>query len=258
MRTITTRSPSSALGWLDACWHASSPAGVVECACTNGVPIRATGAAERGRSINLAISERGLDALRRIDLADEIMADALPMRGRMVHSVDGTLDFQPYSASGDRAINSISRAALNHALLDAAEAGPGVGPGRTRNEADVRPSARRARPVGCPRRFDDVRDASREGPLRGRRSDRSGRRRIGGARAAARRRRPRRAPRLPRLRLQGAAHPAAARRVRPRPGGVAHLAAPFVDDDRPPQPGPLVHVHPVLAQRRDGMFRRLE
>jgi kynurenine 3-monooxygenase len=84
------------------------------------------GAAERGRSINLAISERGLDALRRIDLADEIMADALPMRGRMIHPVDGPLDFQPYSISADRAINSISRAALNHALLDAAEAGPGV------------------------------------------------------------------------------------------------------------------------------------
>jgi kynurenine 3-monooxygenase len=84
------------------------------------------GTAERGRSINLAISERGLDALRRLDLADQIMADALPMRGRMIHPVHGPLDFQPYSLDGDRAINSISRAALNHALLDAAEAAPGV------------------------------------------------------------------------------------------------------------------------------------
>ena len=84
------------------------------------------GQAERGRSINLAISERGLDALRRIGLADQVMADALPMLGRMIHPVQGPLDFQPYSAGGDLAINSISRAALNHALLDAAEAAAGV------------------------------------------------------------------------------------------------------------------------------------
>jgi kynurenine 3-monooxygenase len=85
-----------------------------------------TGQAERGRSINLAISERGLDALRRIDLDAQVMADALPMRGRMIHPVSGPLDFQPYSVNGDRAINSISRGALNNALLDAATAAPGV------------------------------------------------------------------------------------------------------------------------------------
>jgi kynurenine 3-monooxygenase len=77
--------------------------------------------AERGRSINLALSERGLDALRRIGLDEKVLADALPMRGRMIHPVAGELDFQPYSADG-RAINSISRAALNNVLLDAAEA----------------------------------------------------------------------------------------------------------------------------------------
>ncbi|WP_427889629.1 FAD-dependent oxidoreductase [Kribbella sp. GL6] len=81
---------------------------------------------ERGRSINLAISERGLDALRRIGLVDEVMADALPMKGRMIHPVAGELDFQAYSASGERAINSISRGALNNALLSAASAAPGV------------------------------------------------------------------------------------------------------------------------------------
>jgi kynurenine 3-monooxygenase len=86
---------------------------------------RAT-AAERGRSINLALSERGLDALRRIDLVDTVMAPALPMHGRMMHGVDSSLTFQSYSASGDRAINSIGRGALNETLLDAAEATPGV------------------------------------------------------------------------------------------------------------------------------------
>jgi kynurenine 3-monooxygenase len=81
-----------------------------------------TGPAEAGRSINLALSERGLDALRRIGLADPVLADALPMRGRMIHPVVGPLDFQPYSADRRRAINSIGRAALNHRLLTAAVA----------------------------------------------------------------------------------------------------------------------------------------
>lgn len=86
---------------------------------------RASGA-ERGRSINLALSERGLDALRRIDLEEKVLAGALPMRGRMIHPVAGELDFQAYSADGRRAINSISRAALNNVLLDAAEVSPAV------------------------------------------------------------------------------------------------------------------------------------
>ncbi|WP_117208471.1 FAD-dependent oxidoreductase [Allorhizocola rhizosphaerae] len=81
---------------------------------------------ERGRSINLALSERGLDALRRVGLADQVMKGALPMRGRMIHPIEGELDFQPYSADGQRAINSISRGALNDALLEAALAHEGV------------------------------------------------------------------------------------------------------------------------------------
>ncbi|NES29000.1 FAD-dependent oxidoreductase [Micromonospora terminaliae] len=85
-----------------------------------------TGKVERGRSINLALSERGLDALRRIGLDRQVMTDALPMRGRMIHPVEGEPQFQSYSVAGDRAINSISRGALNNALLDAATALPGV------------------------------------------------------------------------------------------------------------------------------------
>ena len=85
-----------------------------------------TGTPERGRSINLALSERGLDALRRIGLEEQIMADALPMRGRMIHPVEGPQDFQRYSHDGEHAINSISRGALNNALLEVAEAMPGV------------------------------------------------------------------------------------------------------------------------------------
>ncbi|MDY7087625.1 MAG: NAD(P)/FAD-dependent oxidoreductase [Actinomycetota bacterium] len=82
--------------------------------------------AERGRSINLALSERGIDALRRIGLDEQVLRDALPMRGRMVHPLHGETNFQPYSVSGDRAINSIGRGALNDALLDAASATEGV------------------------------------------------------------------------------------------------------------------------------------
>lgn len=81
---------------------------------------------ERGRSINLALSERGLDALRRIGLMEEVMAPALPMHGRMMHAPDGTLTYQSYSADGTRAINSISRGSLNESLLDAAERTAGV------------------------------------------------------------------------------------------------------------------------------------
>jgi kynurenine 3-monooxygenase len=79
-----------------------------------------------GRSINLALSARGLDALERVGLADDVLAKGLAMRGRMVHDRTGQLAFQPYSADGSKAINSISRHTLNVVLLDAAAKEPGV------------------------------------------------------------------------------------------------------------------------------------
>ena len=82
--------------------------------------------AERGRSINLAISARGLAALERVGLREAALTRALPMPGRMVHPLDAPPSFRPYSADGTRAINSISRSELNAALLDCAEATPGV------------------------------------------------------------------------------------------------------------------------------------
>jgi len=86
---------------------------------------RVTGA-ERGRSINLALSARGLAAITQLGLQQEVLARALPMRGRTVHPVRGDTAYQPYSAEGTRAINSISRSELNAILLDAAEKAPGV------------------------------------------------------------------------------------------------------------------------------------
>jgi kynurenine 3-monooxygenase len=75
---------------------------------------------ERGRSINLALSVRGIDALQQIDLADEVLAAGILMRGRMIHSIRGNLAFQPYGKDDREALWSVSRAGLNRTLLNAA------------------------------------------------------------------------------------------------------------------------------------------
>lgn len=74
-----------------------------------------------GRSINLAISTRGINALQKLSLDDFILAHAVPMRGRMIHSPTGDLAFQPYGKDDSEYINSISRATLNKELMTAAE-----------------------------------------------------------------------------------------------------------------------------------------
>ena len=75
-----------------------------------------------GRSINLAISARGLHALRQIGLEEEALNMAIPMRGRVIHPVKGELAFQRYGKDDSECIHSISRGGLNQALLTAAEA----------------------------------------------------------------------------------------------------------------------------------------
>ncbi len=75
-----------------------------------------------GRSINLAISARGLKALRRAGLEDQVLAEGVRMPGRVIHPVAGDPFFTPYSADPNRAINSVSRGGLNRLLLEAAEA----------------------------------------------------------------------------------------------------------------------------------------
>ena len=74
-----------------------------------------------GRSINLAISTRGINALERLGIDDKILDQAVPMRGRMMHSLNGELTFQPYGMNDRQCINSISRATLNKALMTYAE-----------------------------------------------------------------------------------------------------------------------------------------
>ncbi len=75
-----------------------------------------------GRSINLAISERGLHACREVGLEKEVRDICIPMPGRMIHDVKGNQEFQPYSKDGQKAINSISRGDLNMLLMNAADA----------------------------------------------------------------------------------------------------------------------------------------
>jgi kynurenine 3-monooxygenase len=77
---------------------------------------------EGGRSINLALAERGLDALRRAGLETPVMAQAVMMRGRMVHMADGSEQLQRYGRDDSEVIWSVHRGRLNIALIDAAEA----------------------------------------------------------------------------------------------------------------------------------------
>lgn len=74
-----------------------------------------------GRSINLAISVRGIHALREAGLWEAMRQIIIPMKGRMMHSLSGELTFQPYGKDETEVINSISRADLNTALMNEAE-----------------------------------------------------------------------------------------------------------------------------------------
>src|SRR6478735_11294001 len=73
-----------------------------------------------GRSINLALSNRGIRALEEVGLAEELKKTAIPMHGRMMHDREGKLSFLPYGKQG-QFINSVSRAGLNKVLMTAAE-----------------------------------------------------------------------------------------------------------------------------------------
>ena len=74
-----------------------------------------------GRSINLALSTRGIHALTEAGLWQQMQNIIIPMKGRMMHSPAAGLTFQPYGKDESEVINSISRAELNIALMNAAE-----------------------------------------------------------------------------------------------------------------------------------------
>jgi len=73
-----------------------------------------------GRSINLALSDRGIKALEEVGLMDDIRKICIPMHGRYMHNADGTTAYQPYGKEGQY-INSVSRGELNCKLMDLAE-----------------------------------------------------------------------------------------------------------------------------------------
>ncbi|NOT89902.1 MAG: FAD-dependent monooxygenase [Lysobacter sp.] len=75
-----------------------------------------------GRSINLALAERGLNALRSAGVDDDVLKQAVMMRGRMVHAISGEQRLQRYGKDDSEVIWSISRGDLNIVLLNAAEA----------------------------------------------------------------------------------------------------------------------------------------
>lgn len=84
------------------------------------------GPEQRGRSINLALSIRGIHALADVGLADAVLADSILMRGRMMHALDGSLSFQTYGKDDSEALHSVSRAGLNRRLVEAAAQYPSV------------------------------------------------------------------------------------------------------------------------------------
>jgi kynurenine 3-monooxygenase len=78
-----------------------------------------------GRSINLALSDRGWKGLEGVGIAEEIKKIAIPMYGRFIHHKDGSTAYQPYGKD-QQAIYSVSRAEINMRLMDLAEQQAGV------------------------------------------------------------------------------------------------------------------------------------
>jgi kynurenine 3-monooxygenase len=79
-----------------------------------------------GKSINLALSTRGIHALKEVGLYEEIKKISIPMYGRMIHSPEGATSLQPYGKDMSEYINSVSRGELNKKLMDLAEEFPSV------------------------------------------------------------------------------------------------------------------------------------
>ncbi len=79
-----------------------------------------------GRSINLALSNRGIAALKEVGMDEYMLSQAVPMYGRMIHNLDGSTKLLPYSGRKGEFINSVSRAGLNIALMNEAEKYEGV------------------------------------------------------------------------------------------------------------------------------------
>lgn len=75
-----------------------------------------------GRSINLALANRGISPLEKVGLMDKVNAMLIPMKGRMVHDIEGNTNFQAYGQKPHEVIYSVSRRDLNILLMDEAQA----------------------------------------------------------------------------------------------------------------------------------------
>ncbi|MHA2091248.1 MAG: FAD-dependent oxidoreductase [Candidatus Kariarchaeaceae archaeon] len=73
---------------------------------------------DAGRSINLALSPRGIQTLEMVDLDQQVLQSAVQMKGRKMHATSGELSFLPYGKDDHEVLNSVSRAHLNNILLD--------------------------------------------------------------------------------------------------------------------------------------------
>jgi kynurenine 3-monooxygenase len=78
-----------------------------------------------GKSINLALSDRGWKALEIAGIAEDIRKIAIPMYNRCMHALDGTLTYQPYGVNNE-AIYSVSRGGLNQKLMNLADNYPNI------------------------------------------------------------------------------------------------------------------------------------
>lgn len=76
---------------------------------------------DAGRSINLALAQRGIDALKRAELMDDVEPLLIPMRGRQLHLSSGEQEFSPYGQREHEVIYSVSRELLNGLMMTAAE-----------------------------------------------------------------------------------------------------------------------------------------
>ena len=77
--------------------------------------------AEAGRSINLALAARGINALKQAGIFELVEPLLVPMRGRVVHQLDGSTEFLAYGQAEHEQIYSVTRLGLNKVLLDCAE-----------------------------------------------------------------------------------------------------------------------------------------
>jgi len=74
-----------------------------------------------GRSINLALSERGITALSKVGMDEVVLESTVAMNGRLIHDLEGNTNLQSYSGREGECINSVSRGELNIKLMDEAE-----------------------------------------------------------------------------------------------------------------------------------------